>query len=124
MGKNRYMAQMIRCIWERGTIHFLPVKMLTGPNLKAVEKRRGASIQIADPELHTKLTREELKALSVNFPEYDPDMVLPPEPEPLSVEELGDLAVEPVEAVEEEEQISPMPKKRGRKPKTEVDEQN
>jgi hypothetical protein len=122
MGKDRYMAQMIRCIWERGTIQFLPVKMLTGPNLKAVEKRRGANIQISDPDLHTKLTKEELKALSVNFPEYDPDMVLPPEPEPLSIEELGDLAVEPVESVEE--QTKPEPKKRGRKPKTEVDEQN
>lgn len=119
MGKNRYMSQMIRCIWERGTIHFLPLKMLTGPNLRSVEKRRGASIQIADADLHTKLTSEQLKALSVNFPEYDPDMVLPPEPKPLSVDELGDLAVDPVE-----EETKPEPKKRGRKPKTEVDEQN
>jgi hypothetical protein len=98
----------------------LPLKALTGPYLSRIEKKY--RIQIADPELHTKLTREELKALSVNFPEYDPDMVLPPEPEPLSVEELGDLAVEPIEAVEEE--TKPEPKKRGRKPKTEVDEQN
>ena len=95
----------------------LPLKALTGPYLSRIEKQH--RIQIADPELHTKLTREDLKALSVNFPEYDPDMVLPPEPEPLSVAELGDLAVEPVE-----EETKPEPKKRGRKPKTEVDEQN
>lgn len=132
MGK--YDMEMVRCVWGKN-IEFLPIKMLTGPNLKAVEKRRGASIEIADPDLGKKLTHAQLKALSANFPEIDPDFELPPEPKPLTDAELGDLAAtpvavkeatpepveeptEPTEAVTEEtETPAPVVKRRGRKPK-------
>lgn len=127
MGK--YDMEMVRCVWGKN-IEFLPIKMLTGPNLKAVEKRRGASIEIADPDLGKKLTHAQLKALSVNFPEIDPDFELPPEPKPLTDEELGDLIDTPVEAKEPEpveepteavtketETPAPVVKRRGRKPK-------
>jgi hypothetical protein len=93
MGK--YDMEMIRCVWGKN-IEFLPIKMLTGPNLKAVEKRRGANIEIADPDLGKKLTYAQLKALSTNFPEIDPDFELPPEPKPLTYAELGDLVAAPV----------------------------
>lgn len=138
MGK--YEMEMIRCVWGKN-IEFLPIKMLTGPNLKAVEKRRGASIEIADPDLGKKLTHAQLKALSANFPEIDPDFELPPEPKPLTDEELGDLVAQPVAvkeaipepvsetvedvepsepieaATEETETPAPVVKRRGRKPK-------
>ena len=97
---------MIRCVWGK-SIEQLPIKMLTGPNLKAVEKRRGANIEIADPDLGKKLTHAQLKALSVNFPEIDPDFELPPEPKPLTDAELGDLVADPVE-VEVEEVAAPV----------------
>jgi hypothetical protein len=99
MGKGKYAMEMIRCVWGKN-IEQLPIKMLTGPNLKAVEKRRGASIEIADPDLAKKLTHAQLKELSVNFPEIDPDFELPPEPKPLTDAELGDLVAEPVEQTE------------------------
>lgn len=129
MGK--YDMEMVRCVWGKN-IEFLPIKMLTGPNLKAVEKRRGASIEIADPDLGRKLTHTQLKALAVNFPEIDPDFKLPDEPKPLTDAELGDLVAtpvavkeanpEPVEvpteaATEETETPAPVVKRRGRKPK-------
>ena len=101
MGKGKYEMDMIRCVWGK-SIEQLPIKMLTGPNLKAVEKRRGANIEIADPDLGKKLTHAQLKALSVNFPEIDPDFELPPEPNPLTDAELGDLVAEPVEVAVEE----------------------
>ena len=122
--------EMIRCVWGKN-IEFLPIKMLTGPNLKAVERRRGAGIEIADPELGVKLTKAQLKALSVNFPEIDPDFELPPEPLPLTDAELGDLLAEPVAepvAVHETaiypdpETPEPTIKRRGRKPKTDINE--
>lgn len=101
--KGKYDMEMIRCVWGK-TIEFLPIKMLTGPNIKAVEKRRGAGIEIADPELGVKLTKAQLKALAVNFPEIDPDFELPPEPLPLTDAELGDLLAEPplIDGVPEE----------------------
>lgn len=122
MSKGKYDMEMIRCVWGK-TIEFLPIKMLTGVNLKAVEKRRGAGIEIADPDLHTKATRAQLKALSFNFPELDPDFTLPPEPLPLTDAELGDLLAEPVavhETIIDPETETPEPtiKRRGRKPKT------
>lgn len=120
--KGKYDMEMIRCVWGK-TIEFLPIKMLTGPNLKAVEKRRGAGIEIADPELGVKLTKAQLKALAVNFPEIDPDFELPPEPLPLTDAELGDLLAEPVAVHEtaidpDPETLEPTIKRRGRKPKT------
>lgn len=104
MSKGKYDMEMIRCVWGNN-IEFLPIKMLTGPNLKAVEKRRGAGIEIADPELGVKLTKAQLKALAVNFPEIDPDFELPPEPLPLTDAELGDLLAEPplIDGVPEEQ---------------------
>jgi hypothetical protein len=106
MGKGKYAMEMIRCVWGN-SIEQLPIKMLTGQNLKAVEKRRGASIEIADPDLGKKLTHAQLKALSVNFPELDPDFVLPPEPQPLTDAELGDLVA--VLNVEPYEPPAPLP---------------
>jgi hypothetical protein len=106
MGKGKYAMEMIRCVWGK-SIEQLPIKMLTGQNLKAVEKRRGANIEIADPDLGKKLTHAQLKALSVNFPEIDPDFELPPEPKPLTDAELGDLVADPVE-VEVEEVAAPV----------------
>lgn len=135
MSKGKYDMEMIRCVWGKN-IEFLPIKMLTGVNLKAVEKRRGAGIEIADPDLHTKATRAQLKALSFNFPELDPDFTLPPEPLPLTDAELGDLLAEPPaplpliapEVINESQDIEvvltdpetpePTIKRRGRKPKT------
>jgi hypothetical protein len=104
----------------------LPLKALTGKYLSRIEKVH--KIQIVDPDLHDKLNKHELKALSVNFPELDPDLVLPPEPKPLTDTELGDLVAQPVAievtevATEETETPEPTVQRRGRKPKKEIND--
>jgi hypothetical protein len=97
---------------QRWPYHY---SVLIGAFLERIEKAHG-KIEIDDPDLNEKLTEEQLKALSANFPHLDPDRPLPIAPPIIDVEfRLPVDALGEVEPVTEE---TPQAAKRGRKPRS------
>lgn len=85
---------------KRAYPRFFTYQAIIGTYFSRLEKIHGV-VEIADPELETKLTKEQLNEVYNRFPHLKPITNLPPEPE-----SLGEVDITP---------------KRKRKTKTEDD---
>ena len=95
---------MIRLIKGKGLVREVRIEAILGKYSDRLNEMK-EGYEIADPDIETKLTSEELKQLYAKFPYLDPNRPLPPKPstEPIAFREevKEDVIVEEVSEIEE-----------------------